>query len=148
MQIKIFRGISIYITTDRMIGYAVMFLSLNGAIYYALFIEGSSGAFTSFIHWPTSFSILEIFLYMIFMNNHTLNYNDLGKFLCENMGRSCLILFMINAVLIGGGMYSEEKKELADMGPVLIRLVLCVQYGYIYGIIFETFFTRDIRKES
>ena len=49
MQIKILRGTSLYITTDRMIGYAVMFLSVNGAIYHALFIEGASGGL-SLIH--------------------------------------------------------------------------------------------------
>ena len=148
MQIKILRGISLYITTDRMIGYAVMFFSLNAAIYHALFIEGSSGAFRSFLHWSTSFSVLAIGLSMTYMKKHTLNDNELGKMLRENMALSGWILFMLNAVLIGGGMHSEEYKELANMGPALIRLVLCVQYGYIYGIIFETFFTRDIKKES
>ena len=147
MQIKILKGISLYITTDRMIGYAVMFFSLNAAIYHALFIEGSSGAFRSFLHWPTSFSLLAIGLSMTYMKKHTLNDNELGKMLRENMALSGWILFMLNAVLIGGGMHSEEYKELANMGPALIRLVLCVQYGYIYGIIFETFFTRDIKKE-
>ena len=148
MQIKILKGISLYITTDRMIGYAVMFFSLNAAIYHALFIEGSSGAFRSFLHWPTSFSLLAIGLSMTYMKKHILNDNGLGKMLRENMVRSGWILFMLNAVLIGGGMHSEEYKELANMGPALIRLVLCVQYGYIYGIIFETFFTIDIKKES
>ena len=148
MQIKILRGTSLYINTDRMIGYAVMFFSLNAAIYHALFIEGSSGAFRSFLHWPTSFSLLAIGLSMTYMKKHTLNDNELGKMLRENMVLSGWILFMLNAVLIGGGMHSEEYKELANMGPALIRLVLCVQYGYIYGIIFETFFTRDIKKES
>ena len=148
MQIKILKGISLYITTDRMIGYAVMFFSLNAAIYHALFIEGSSGAFRSFLHWPTSFSLLAIGLSMTYMKKHTLNDNELGKMLRENMALSGWILFMLNAVLIGGGMHSEGYKELANMGPALIRLVLCVQYGYIYGIIFETFFTRDIKKES
>ena len=148
MQIKILKGISLYITTDRMIGYSVMFFSLNAAIYHALFIEGSSGAFRSFLHWPTSFSLLAIGLSMTYMKKHTLNDNELGKMLRENMALSGWILFMLNAVLIGGGMHSEEYKELANMGPALIRLVLCVQYGYIYGIIFETFFTRDIKKES
>ena len=147
MQIKILKGISLYITSDRMIGYAVMFFSLNAAIYHALFIEGSSGAFRSFLHWPTSFSLLAIGLSMTYMKKHTLNDNELGKMLRENMALSGWILFMLNAVLIGGGMHSEEYKELANMGPALIRLVLCVQYGYIYGIIFETFFTRDIKKE-
>ena len=148
MQIKILRGTSLYITTDRMIGYAVMFFSLNAAIYHALFIEGSSGAFRSFLHWPTSFFLLAIGLSLTYMKKHTLKDNELGKMLRENMVLSGWILFMLNAVLIGGGMHSEEYKELANMGPALIRLVLCVQYGYIYGIIFETFFTRDIKKES
>ena len=148
MQIKILRGISLYITTDRMIGYAVMFLSLNGAIYHALFIEGASGRFISFLHWPTSFSVLAIGLSMTYMKKHTLNDNELGKMLRENMALSGWILFMLNAVLIGGEMHSEGYKELAELGPALIRLVLCVQFGYIYGIIFETFFTRDVRKES
>ena len=148
MQIKILRGTSLYITTDRMIGYAVMFLSLNGAIYHALFVEGASGGFISFLHWPTSFSVLAIGLSMTYMKKHTLNDNELGKMLRENIALSGWILFMLNAVLIGGEMYSEEYKELANIGPALIRLVLCVQYGYIYGIIFETFFTRDVRKEA
>ena len=148
MQIKILRGTSLYITTDRMIGYAVMFLSLNGAIYHALFIEGASGGFGSFLHWPTSLSVLTIGLSMTYMKKHILNDNELGKMLRENMALSGWILFMLNTVLIGGGMYNEDEKELADMGPALIRLVLCVQYGYVYGIIFETFFTRDVRKES
>ena len=148
MQIKILKGISLYITTDRMIGYAVMFFSLNAAIYHALFIAGASGAFRSFLHWPTSFSLLAIGLSMTYMKKHTLNDNELGKMLRENMALSGWILFMLNAVLIGGEMHSEGYKELAELGPALIRLVLCVQFGYIYGIIFETFFTRDVRKES
>lgn len=148
MQIKILRGTSLYITTDRMIGYVVMGLSLNGAIYHALFVEGAAGGFGSFLHWPTTFSVLAIGLSMTYMKKHTLNDNELGTMLRENMVLSGWILFMLNAVLIGGGMYSEDNKELANMGPALIRLVLCVQYGYVTGIIFETFFTRDVRKES
>ena len=148
MQIKILRSTSLYITTDRMIGYVVMGLSLNGAISHALFVEGAAGGFGSFLHWPTSLSVLAIGFSMTYMKKHTLNDNELGKMLRENMAFSGWILFMLNAVLIGGGMYSEDNKELANMGPALIRLVLCVQYGYIYGIIFETFFTRDVRKES
>ena len=148
MQIKISRGISLYITTDRMIGYAVSFFSINAAIYHAIFVEGGAGGFGRFIHWPTIFSVLAIGLSMTYMKKHALKDNELGKMLRRDMAYSGWILFMLNAVLIGGGMYNEDSKELANMGPALIRLVLCVQYGYIYGIIFETFFTRDTKKES
>ena len=148
MQIKISRGISLYITTDRMIGYVVMFFSINAAIYHAIFVEGGAGGFGSFLHWPTTFSVLAIGLSMTYMKKHALKYNELGRMLRKDMAYSGWILFMLNAVLIGSGMYNEDNKELANMGPVLIRLVLCVQYGYITGIIFETFFTRDVRKES
>ena len=148
MQIKILRGTSLYLTTDRMIGYVVMGLSLNGAIYHALFVEGAAGGFGSFLHWPTTFSVLAIGLSVTYMKKHTLNDNELGKMLRENMVLSGWILFMLNSVLIGGGMHSEGYKDLAELVPALIRLVLCVHYGYVTGIIFETFFTRDVRKES
>tara|TARA_B100001769_G_scaffold211680_1_gene171110 strand:+ start:560 stop:1006 length:447 start_codon:yes stop_codon:yes gene_type:complete len=148
MQIKISRGISLYITTDRMIGYAVSFFSINAAIYHAIFVEGGAGGFGRFIHWPTIFSVLAIGLSMTYMKKHALKDNELGKMLRRDMAYSGWILFMINAVLIGGGMYNEDSKELANMGPALIRLVLCVQYGYVYGIIFEAFFTRDVKNES
>ena len=148
MQIKISRGISLYITTDRMIGYVVMFFSINAAIYHAIFVEGGAGGFGSFLHWPTTFSVLAIGLSMTYMKKHALKDNELGRMLRKDMAYSGWILLMLNAVLIGSGMYNEDNKELANMGPVLIRLVLCVQYGYITGIIFETFFTRDVRKES
>ena len=62
-----------------MIGYAVMFLSLNGAIYHALFIEGASGGFISFLHWPTSFSVLATGLSMTYMKKHTLNDNEFSR---------------------------------------------------------------------
>ena len=104
------------------------------------------GDYKLFLHWPTSLSVLAIGLSMTYMKKHTLNDNELGKMLRENMALSGWILFMLNAVLIGGEMHSEEYKEIAELGPALIRLVLNVQYGYIYGIIFETFFTRDVRK--
>mgnify|MGYP001210244823 CR=1 FL=1 len=148
MQIKISRGISLYITTDRMIGYAVSFFSINAAIYHAIFVEGGAGGFGRFIHWPTIFSVLAIGLSMTYMKKHALKDNELGKMLRRDMAYSGWILFMLNAVLIGGGMYNEDSKELANMGPALIRLVLCVQYGYVYGIIFEAFFTRDVKNES
>lgn len=148
MQIKISRGISLYITTDRMIGYAVSFFSINAAIYHAIFVEGGAGGFGRFIHWPTIFSVLAIGLSMTYMKKHALKDNELGKMLRRDMAYSGWILFMLNAVLIGGGMYNEDSKELANMGPALIRLILCVQYGYVYGIIFEAFFTRDVKNES
>tara|TARA_B100001564_G_scaffold65724_2_gene51665 strand:+ start:5426 stop:5872 length:447 start_codon:yes stop_codon:yes gene_type:complete len=148
MQIKISRGISLYITTDRMIGYAVSFFSINAAIYHAIFVEGGAGGFGRFIHWPTIFSVLAIGLSMTYMKKHALKDNELGKMLRRDMAYSGWIVFMLNAVLIGGGMYNEDSKELANMGPALIRLVLCVQYGYVYGIIFEAFFTRDVKNES
>jgi len=146
MQVKISRGISLYITTDRMIGYAVSFFSINAAIYHAIFVEGGAGGFGRFIHWPTIFSVLAIGLSMTYMKKHALKDNELGKMLRRDMAYSGWILFMLNAVLIGGGMYNEDSKELANMGPALIRLVLCVQYGYVYGIIFEAFFTRDVKN--
>ena len=81
MQIKILKGLYLHITTDRIIGYAVMFFSLNAAIYHALFIEGSAGGFGSFLHWPTSLSVLAIGLSMTYMKKQVLHMNGIKSFL-------------------------------------------------------------------
>ena len=147
MQIKILKGLYLYITTDRMIGYAVMFFSLNAAIYHALFIEGSSGGFGSFFHWPTSLSVLAIGLSMTYMKKHTIKSNELGILLRQNMILSGWIVFMVTLILSAREMHNGDYLELANVGSVLVKLVLCVQYGYVYGIIFEAFFTKDVIKE-
>lgn len=147
MKIKITNSIILYITRDRVIGYVVMFFSVNAAIYHAVFIDGAAGGFGSFLHFPTVVSVWVIGVAMTYMKKHALKDNELGKMLRKDMALSGWILFLLNAVLIGGGMHSEEYKELANMGPALIRLVLCVQYGYVNGIILDAFLTRDVRCE-
>tara|TARA_B100001175_G_C19425524_1_gene598400 strand:- start:148 stop:591 length:444 start_codon:yes stop_codon:yes gene_type:complete len=147
MKIKITNSIILYITRDRVIGYVVMFFSVNAAIYHAVFIDGAAGGFGSFLHFPTVVSVWVIGVAMTYMKKHALKDNELGKMLRKDMALSGWILFLLNAVLIGGGIYSEDNKELANMGPSLIRLVLCVQYGYVNGIILDAFLTRDVRCE-
>mgnify|MGYP001193732643 CR=1 FL=1 len=147
MKIKITNSIILYITRDRVIGYVVMFFSVNAAIYHAVFIDGAAGGFGSFLHFPTVVSVWVIGVAMTYMKKHALKDNELGKMLRKDMALSGWILFLLNVVLIGGGIYSEDNKELANMGPSLIRLVLCVQYGYVNGIILDAFLTRDVRCE-
>ena len=48
MRIKVYRNIIFYITIDRMIGYMLMFLSINGAIYHAVFVDGAAGGLEVF----------------------------------------------------------------------------------------------------
>ena len=147
MQIKILKGLYLHITTDRIIGYAVMLFSLNAAIYHALFIEGSAGGFGSFLHWPTSLSVLAIGLSMTYMKKHTIKSNELGILLRENLILSGWLVFMVTLILSAREMHNGDYVELANVGSVLVKLVLCVQYGYVYGIIFEAFFTKDVTKE-
>ena len=147
MQIKILKGLYLYITTDKIIGYAVMLFSLNAAIYHALFIKGSSGGFGSFLHWPTSLSVLAIGLSMTYMKKHTIKSDELGILLRENMILSGWIVFMVTLILSAREMQNGDYVELANVGSVLVKLVLCVQYGYVYGIIFEAFFTGEAPKE-
>ena len=130
-----------------MIGYAVMFFSLNAAIYHALFIDGAAGGFGSFLHFPTAVSVLVIGAAMTYMKKHTVNDNELGTIVRKDMVLSGWIVCMINMVLIGAGMYSQEARDLKNLGPSLSQVVLCVQYGYVYGILLDAFLTRDVRYE-
>ena len=148
MRIKVYRNIIFYITMDRMIGYMLMFLSINGAIYHALFVDGAAGGFGSFIHWPSHGSVLGVGLSITFMNRHTIKDNQLGMVLRKNLFISGWIVFFVKMVLIGSGMQYEEGRELKNLGPLLTLAVIPIIYGIVMGIIFETFLTRDPENEQ
>ena len=148
MRIKVYRNIIFYITMDRMIGYMLMFLSINGAIYHALFVNGAAGGFGSFFHWPSHGSVLGVGLSITFMNRHTIKDNQLGMVLRKNLFLSGWIVFLVKMVLIGSGMHSEEGRELKNLAPLLSQAVIPIIYGIVMGIIFETFLTRDPENEQ
>ena len=54
---------------------------------------------------------------------------------------------MVTLILTAREMHNRDYVEVGNIGSVLVKLVLCVQYGYVYGIIFEAFFTKDVTKE-
>jgi len=147
MRIKVYRNIIFYITMDRMIGYMLMFLSINGAIYHALFVDGAAGGFGSFVHWPSHGSVLGVGLSITLMNKHTIKDNQLGMVLRKNLFLSGWIVFLVSMVLIGVGMHSEEGRELKNLGPSLSEAVIPIIYGITMGIIFETFLTRNPENE-
>ena len=147
MKIKITNSIILYITRDRVIGYVVMFFSVNAAIYHAVFIDGAAGGFGSFLHFPTVVSVWVIGVAMTYMKKHTINDNELGTMVRKDMVLSGWIVCMINMVLIGAGMYSEEGRDLKNLGPSLSQAVLCIQYGYVNGILLDAFLTKDVRYE-
>ena len=147
MKIKITRSIILYITRDRIIGNVVMSLSFNAAIYHALFIDGVAGGFGSFLHFPTAVSVWVIGAAMTYMKKHTIKDNELGMMVRKDMVLSGWIVWMINMVLIGAGMYTEGGRDFKNLGPLLSQSVLCIQYGYVNGIILDAFLTRDVRYE-
>ena len=110
MKLKVYGNVALHFSKNRLLGYVIMYFSMVYAIYHALFVEGAAGGFGSFLHWPTTFSVLAIGLSMTYMKKHTLNDNELGTMLRKDMALSGWILFMLNTVLIGGGMYSEDNK--------------------------------------
>ena len=148
MRIKVYKNIIFYITIDRMIGYMLMFLSINGAIYHAVFVDGAAGGFGSFLHVPSHGSVLGVGLSITFMNKHTIKDNQLGMVLRKNLFLSGWVVFLVKMVLIGAGMHSEEARELKNLGQLLAQAVLPIIYGITMGIIFETFLTRDPENEQ
>ena len=148
MRIKIYRDINLYITNNRMIGFGLLYFSLLVAMYYAFFIEGASGRFIYFVHFPTWGSVGGVGISITYMKIHMVKDNELGIELRKNLIFSGWITFFVKLVFIGNQMYTEEIRDMKNLGPLFAEAMLALHYGYINGIIFETFFTRDIRNEK
>ena len=118
-------------------------LAQIGNIYYALFIDGASGGFGSFVSWSATFSVLLIGLSITYMKKHVIQENEMGLMLRKDQTLAGWIVFMINIMFIGFGMDSQEGRDLVNIGPELSNAILPIIYGYMHGIIMESYFTKD-----
>jgi len=143
LQIKLTKGLTIYFSINRIIGLFIVMLAQIGNIYYALFIDGASGGFGSFVSWSATFSVLLIGLSITYMKKHVIQENEMGLMLRKDQTLAGWIVFMINIMFIGYGMNSQEGRDLVNIGPELSNAILPIIYGYMHGIIMESYFTKD-----
>ena len=147
MEIKIIGNLVLYLSKNRLIGYAIMYFSFVYALYYAMFIEGAAGGFGDFISLPAYIVVFGVGVGFTHMRKHSLKTNELGAALRKDFVLAGWIGFMIRIILLGVGMKSDEGRLLNNLGPGFATAILPLIYGYIGGIIVEAFLTKEITKD-
>ena len=104
MKIKLFGNVAINVSWSNTIGSLLMYLSMVGAIAYAIFVEGNSGRFIQFVNIPAFILVFGVGIGFTLMRKHTLNDNEIGVALKKDVILGGWIGFLIGLGLLGAGM--------------------------------------------
>ena len=128
MKIKLFGNVAINVSWSNTIGSLLMYLSMVGAIGYAIFVEGNAGRFIQFVNIPAFILVFGVGIGFTLMRKHTLNDNEIGVALKKDVILGGWIGFMIGVVMLSGSITTV-------FGPGMGYAVLPLLYGYLISFI-------------
>ena len=147
MKIKLFGNVAIYLTWSMVIGFFLYYLSILGAMAYALFIDGVAGGFGQFISIPSFILVFGVGIGFTIMRKHTLKENELGKALKKDFILAGWIGFLVGLGFLGAGM--DEQFGNIEWGISIVvsnlkTVTIPLLYGYICGNMLEASLTKPI----
>tara|TARA_Y100001970_G_C13926002_1_gene695771 strand:+ start:215 stop:664 length:450 start_codon:yes stop_codon:yes gene_type:complete len=147
MKIKLFGNVAIYLTWSLVIGFFLYYLSILGAMAYALFIDGVAGGFGQFISIPSFILVFGVGIGFTIMRKHTLKENELGKALKKDFILAGWIGFLVGLGFLGAGM--DEQFGNIEWGISIVvsnlkTVTIPLLYGYICGNMLEASLTKPI----
>ena len=147
MKIKLFGNVAIYLSWSLVIGFFLYYLSILGAMAYALFIDGVAGGFGQFISIPSFILVFGVGIGFTIMRKHTLKENELGKALKKEFILAGWIGFLVGIGFLGAGM--DEQFGNIEWGISIVvsnlkTVTIPLLYGYICGNMLEASLTKPI----
>ena len=147
MKIKLFGNVALYLTWSLVIGFFLYYLSILGAMAYALFIDGVAGGFGQFISIPSFILVFGVGIGFTIMRKHTLKENELGKALKKDFILAGWIGFLVGLGFLGAGM--DEQFGNIEWGISIVvsnlkTVTIPLLYGYICGNMLEASLTKPI----
>ncbi len=147
MKIKLFGNVAIYLSWSLVIGFFLYYLSILGAMAYALFIDGVAGGFGQFISIPSFILVFGVGIGFTIMRKHTLKENELGKALKKDFILAGWIGFLVGLGFLGAGM--DEQFGNIEWGISIVvsnlkTVTIPLLYGYICGNMLEASLTKPI----
>tara|TARA_Y100001968_G_C19150426_1_gene615897 strand:+ start:49 stop:498 length:450 start_codon:yes stop_codon:yes gene_type:complete len=147
MKIKLFGNVAVYLTWSLVIGFFLYYLSILGAMAYALFIDGVAGGFGQFISIPSFILVFGVGIGFTIMRKHTLKENELGKALKKDFILAGWIGFLVGLGFLGAGM--DEQFGNIEWGISIVvsnlkTVTIPLLYGYICGNMLEASLTKPI----
>ena len=147
MKIKLFGNVALYLTWSLVIGFFLYYLSILGAMAYALFIDGVAGGFGQFVSIPSFIIVFGVGIGFTLMKKHTLKENELGKALKKDFILAGWIGFLVGLGFLGAGM--DEQFGNIEWGISIVvsnlkTVTIPLLYGYICGNMLEASLTKPI----
>ena len=149
MRIKLFGNVALNVSWSLIIGFLLMYLSILGAMAYAILIEGTAGRFIQFVNIPSFILVFGVGIGFTLMRKHTLKDNEIGVALKKDTILAGWIGFLIGLGLLGAGMDEQFGNIKWGISIVVLNLktiTIPLLYGYIIGNMFEASLTPPISK--
>ena len=149
MKIKFYEDVAVNVSWTNIIGFLLLYLSMIGAIAYALIIEGASGKFIQFLSIPSFILVFGVGTGFTLMRKHALKNNELGTALKKDFILAGWIGFLIGLGLLGASMdarFGNMEWGISIFISNLKTSTIPLLYGYILGNIFEASLTPPVIK--
>ena len=149
MKIKLFGNVAINVSWSNTIGSLLMYLSMVGAIGYAILVEGNAGRFIQFVNIPAFILVFGVGIGFTLMRKHTLNDNEIGVALKKDVILGGWIGFLIGLGLLGAGMddqFGNIEWGISIVVSNLKTITIPLLYGYIIGNMLEASLSPPISK--
>ena len=149
MKISLFGNVAINVSWSLTIGFLLMYLSMLGAVAYALLIDGAAGRFIQFVNIPSFIIVFGVGIGFTLMRKHTLKDNEIGTALKKDVILGGWIGFLIGLGLLGAGM--DEQFGNIEWGISIVvsnlkTITIPLLYGYIIGNMLEASLSTPISK--
>ena len=149
MKIKLFGNVAVNVSWSNTIGSLLMYLSMAGAIAYAIFVEGNAGRFIQFVNIPAFILVFGVGIGFTLMRKHTLNDNEIGVALKKDVILGGWIGFLIGLGLLGAGMddqFGNVEWGISIVVSNLKTITIPLLYGYIIGNMLEASLSPPVSK--
>ena len=149
MKIKLFGNVAVNVSWSNTIGSLLMYLSMLGAIAYAILVEDTAGRFIQFVNIPAFILVFGVGIGFTLMRKHTLNDNEIGVALKKDVILGGWIGFLIGLGLLGASM--DEQFGNIEWGISIVvsnlkTITIPLLYGYIIGNMLEASLSPPISK--
>ena len=149
MKIKLFGNTAVNVNWSLTIGFLLMYLSILGAMAYAILVEDIAGRFIQFVNIPSFILVFGVGIGFTLMRKHTLKDNEIGIALKKDVILGGWIGFLIGLGLLGAGM--DEQFGNIEWGISIVvsnlkTITIPLLYGYIIGNMLEASLTPPISK--
>ena len=123
---------------NKIIGLVLSLISGFVAVAFAIIVDGASGGVGNFLSLPTFVFVVGVGYGFTYMRTDLLKGNEIVKAYRSNFILAGWLGFIVGIILMGAG--SDSISDMPAIG--FSAATVSVLYGYVIGVIAETFLNK------